>query len=66
MSAENKKNKVEGQINGWACHGKDQELVPFSYTPAELLDNDIEIEISHCGICGSDIHTLDSGWGKSD
>ena len=22
--------------------------------------------ISHCGICGSDIHTIDSGWGPSN
>jgi len=25
----------------------------------------VEIEISHCGICGSDIHTLTSGWGET-
>ncbi|RLN60800.1 hypothetical protein BBJ28_00022409, partial [Nothophytophthora sp. Chile5] len=23
------------------------------------------IKISHCGICGSDIHTIDSGWGPA-
>jgi hypothetical protein len=28
-----------------------------------LGDDDIEIEISHCGICGSDLHTADGGWG---
>ncbi|EME42899.1 hypothetical protein DOTSEDRAFT_153077 [Dothistroma septosporum NZE10] len=25
-------------------------------------DSDIDIQISHCGICGSDLHTLRSGW----
>lgn len=25
----------------------------------------MEIDISHCGICGSDIHTLTSGWGET-
>jgi D-arabinose 1-dehydrogenase-like Zn-dependent alcohol dehydrogenase len=26
----------------------------------------VEMDITHCGICGSDIHTMDSGWGESD
>ncbi|KXN72071.1 GroES-like protein [Conidiobolus coronatus NRRL 28638] len=30
-----------------------------------LGTNDVEIEISHCGICGSDLHTIDSGWGPA-
>ncbi|KAG2991231.1 hypothetical protein PC120_g22758 [Phytophthora cactorum] len=25
----------------------------------------VEIKISHCGICGSDVHTLESGWGPA-
>ena len=25
-------------------------------------EEDVDIEISHCGICGSDLHTLRSGW----
>lgn len=54
------------EITGWACHGKDQGLVQFSYPAGELLANDVEIEISHCGICGSDIHTIDSGWGPTN
>ncbi|KAI9291341.1 GroES-like protein [Neoconidiobolus thromboides FSU 785] len=54
------------QINGYACHKKGEKLVKYTYDPAPLQPNDIEIKISHCGICGSDIHTLDSGWGPTD
>ncbi|KAJ9063437.1 putative alcohol dehydrogenase [Entomophthora muscae] len=54
------------EITGWACHGKGEELKQFSYSPGELLANDVEIEISHCAICGSDLHTMDSGWGATD
>ncbi|KAJ9078254.1 hypothetical protein DSO57_1008638 [Entomophthora muscae] len=54
------------EINGWACHGKGKELVPFSYSAPDLLPTDVEISITHCGICGSDIHTMDSGWGPTD
>lgn len=28
-------------------------------------ETDVEMAISHCGVCGSDIHTLNEGWGKT-
>lgn len=37
-----------------------------AYSPKSFESTDIEMEISHCGVCGSDIHTLRSGWGPSD
>ncbi|GIZ44123.1 hypothetical protein CKM354_000733200 [Cercospora kikuchii] len=33
--------------------------------PKTWEETDVDIEISHCGICGSDIHTLRSGWGPT-
>lgn len=35
-----------------------------SYEPRPLGPMDVEIKISHCGVCGSDIHTIDSGWSR--
>ncbi|KAL5116252.1 hypothetical protein ACEQ8H_005810 [Pleosporales sp. CAS-2024a] len=35
------------------------------FTPKPFHPMDIDIQISHCGICGSDIHTLRSGWGQT-
>ncbi|KAI8851749.1 putative mannitol dehydrogenase [Chytridium lagenaria] len=52
-------------IKAFSCSGKGELLKPFTYTPRPLGGKDVEIEISHCGICGSDIHTLDSGWGPT-
>ena len=26
-------------------------------------DDDIDVAITHCGICGSDLHTISGGWG---
>ena len=40
-------------------------LEPFEYEPQELRPTDVEIEISHCGLCHSDIHLIDDGWGRS-
>ncbi|KAI9291807.1 putative mannitol dehydrogenase [Neoconidiobolus thromboides FSU 785] len=59
-------NTKFNKISGYACHGIGEKLVKFTYDPAPLQPNDIEIRISHCGVCGSDIHTLDSGWGPTD
>ena len=35
------------------------------FAPKPFLDTDIDIKVSHCGICGSDIHTLRSGWNST-
>src|SRR5262245_49071152 len=37
-----------------------------TYEPKSFQDSDIEMAITHCGVCGSDNHTLSSGWGLSD
>ncbi|KAI9098256.1 putative mannitol dehydrogenase [Phlyctochytrium arcticum] len=50
------------QFSGYAVHEKSGELKPWKYTPRPLGDDDVEITIDFCGICGSDLHTIDSGW----
>ncbi|KAG2522615.1 hypothetical protein JM16_003406 [Phytophthora kernoviae] len=52
-------------IKAYACFGKDEECKPWEYQSRPLGSEDIEIKISHCGICGSDLHTMESGWGPS-
>ena len=32
------------------------------FEPKKWEEDDVDIEISHCGVCGSDVHTLSSGW----
>lgn len=39
-------------------------LAPFEYEPGPLADAEVEIEISHCGICHSDVHLVDGDWGE--
>ncbi|KAF9277020.1 hypothetical protein BGZ68_009595, partial [Mortierella alpina] len=50
-------------FHGWASTGT-PNLKQWSYHPRPLGPKDVEIEISHCGICGSDIHTITEGWGE--
>ncbi|KAI8883181.1 GroES-like protein [Backusella circina FSU 941] len=49
-------------FQGWACHGKDQPLKLTELPLKTWEEDDVELEITDSGICGSDIHTLDSGW----
>lgn len=37
-----------------------------SFEPKPWEETDVEIKITHCGICASDIHTLRSGWAPTD
>lgn len=38
-------------------------LTPYEYEPQELGVHDVEIKISHCGICYSDVHLINNDWG---
>ncbi|KAF9921889.1 hypothetical protein FBU30_008032 [Linnemannia zychae] len=49
-------------FRGWAS--TNLPLKEFTYHPRPLGPKDVEIEISHCGICGSDVHTITGGWGE--
>ncbi len=40
-------------------------LEKFEYEKPELKDNEVEVKITHCGICHSDIHLIDNDWGIS-
>lgn len=53
------------KFEGWlgldktAAAGK---MVWGEFEPKSWTEDDVDIKVSHCGICGSDIHTLRSGW----
>ncbi len=53
------------QIQGLAAHAAGAELLSFRYEPGDLGARDVEIGISHCGICHSDIHLISNDWGIS-
>ena len=53
------------KFEGWL--GLDKEsangnMVWGEFEPKTWEETDIDIKIECCGICGSDIHTLRSGW----
>ena len=40
-------------------------MLPFRYEPGELAPAEVEIAVTHCGICHSDIHLISNDWGIS-
>ncbi len=52
-------------VQGYAAMAAKKPLEPFSYETKPLRDNDIQIKVSHCGVCHSDIHLIDNDWGIS-
>jgi len=57
------------KFQGWLGLDKDSvkgAMVWQGYEPKPFEETDVDIKITHCGICGSDIHTLRSGWGATN
>ncbi|MFH1725053.1 MAG: NAD(P)-dependent alcohol dehydrogenase [Elusimicrobiota bacterium] len=50
------------KIHAYAANKAKGKLVPFVYDSGRLGAHDAEIEITHCGICHSDIHLIDNDW----
>lgn len=53
------------QIQGLAAHAAGAELLPLRYDPGKLGVREVEIAITHCGICHSDLHLIANDWGIS-
>jgi alcohol/geraniol dehydrogenase (NADP+) len=52
-------------IHAYASRQQNQALEPYEYEAEALKAHEVEIRISHCGICYSDIHMIDNDWGTS-
>ena len=53
------------RVNAFAALEARASLAPFDYEPVTLGPHDVEIEITHCGICHSDLHLIDNDWQTS-
>ncbi|KAJ1972790.1 hypothetical protein H4R34_005289 [Dimargaris verticillata] len=52
-------------VHAYAVKAKGDPIAAWEYKPRPLGNNDVEIEIDHCGICGTDVHMVDNGWGMT-
>lgn len=53
------------EIHGQAVHAAGAQLVAYKYDPGDLKPEEVEIKISHCGVCHSDVHLIDNDFGLS-
>ncbi|MGZ3693723.1 MAG: NAD(P)-dependent alcohol dehydrogenase [Bdellovibrionota bacterium] len=51
------------KTKAYAATSATAPLAPYTFERRSPDANDVVIEISHCGICHSDIHTVRSEWG---
>ncbi len=48
----------------YAAQSPHTPLESYTYEPEPLGAHDVEIKITHCGICHSDVHIIDGDWGE--
>lgn len=52
-------------IRSFAALEKGAPLKPFEFDPGPLGPEQVEIAVTHCGVCHSDISMLDNEWGMT-
>jgi len=58
-------HKKGHKFHGWGVPTKGAKLEPIAYEPAPLGPDDIDIKVTHNGLCHTDIHMRDDDWGAS-
>jgi D-arabinose 1-dehydrogenase-like Zn-dependent alcohol dehydrogenase len=56
------------KFEGWLGHDVDSvngKMTWGEFEPKQWEENDVDIQITHSGVCGTDVHTLRSGWVSS-
>ena len=48
---------------GYAAFSSNAKLAPYQFSRRDIRENDIAIEILFCGVCHSDLHTVNGDWG---
>lgn len=53
------------KVNAYAAEKKGGHLQPFSYELPEIGPEEVDIKVSYCGICHSDLSMIHNEWGMS-
>lgn len=52
------------KTSGYAAYSPGTTVKPYEFERRELRGDDVAIEILYCGICHSDLHTINGDWGE--
>ncbi|PSC75052.1 8-hydroxygeraniol dehydrogenase-like [Micractinium conductrix] len=60
-------HKCEGSGNclGFAARDASGVLAPYRFDRRPVGPNDVRLQVTHCGICHSDLHQIRGEWGNS-
>lgn len=50
---------------GWAAHSPGAPLEIYTYPRRNPGPTEVEIQVTHCGACTSDLHLIDGHWGTA-
>lgn len=53
------------EFKAYAASRAGAPLEPFSFNPGPLGPDQVEIKVSHCGLCHSDLSMLENEWGMT-
>jgi uncharacterized zinc-type alcohol dehydrogenase-like protein len=51
------------ESHGYAASAARGQLAPFEFHRREALPHDVVLELLYCGICHSDLHSVNNDWG---
>lgn len=55
----------EYKFEGWLGHSAkaaEGQMEWGTFEPKKWQENDVDIQVTHCSVCGTDIHVLRSDW----
>ena len=50
-------------IKAYGAESKNSDLKSMTIERRDTKNNDVKIKITYCGVCHSDIHTVQNDWG---
>lgn len=53
------------KVNGYAAIEQKAKLIPYSYELGEIGSEQVDIKVSYCGICHSDLSMINNDWGMT-
>lgn len=53
------------QVQGYAAQAAGESLQPFAFDPGPLSPEEVDVQVTHCGICHTDVAVVDNEWGFS-
>lgn len=52
-------------IRALAAQAPKAKLTPYEFDPGPLRDDQVEVAVTHCGICHSDLSMWENAWGMT-